>query len=425
MTKKSRTILFVICVLLFLLICPLAVLYSQGYRIAFNGGVKISQTGGLFVKAYPKQVDVQIDEIKPSKHPLNEKTDFFFGSLLVENLFPKKYKVEVKKEGFLTWQKILEVKEKGVTEIKNIILFPDNKEFSIFATDLKNFWFSPDGKKIIFQEEDKSGWSLKDYDLNSNVKGHLIDDNDISTKKPELLNLEFSPDSKEINLEVAILEDVKYFKINLEKNPPALTKIISSATTTETMLVSKKINNDTYYLDKQGNLFKNKEKLNDKPFTIKQETKYDLEIFQEYIFLQEDKNLYKFNTELKSFEKFAENVNILKISPTSRTLAYLSDYEAWLLFLKDREYEPKRKAGEKLLLLRLSEKINDCYWLNDDYLVLNIGEAIKIIEADDRDKIQAWDLTTLAQPKMFFNQNDKKLYVLSKDKLYCSDALLP
>lgn len=425
MTKKSRTILFVICVLLFLLICPLAVLYSQGYRIAFNGGIKISQTGGLFVKAYPKQVEVQIDKIKPSKHPLNEKTDFFFGSLLVENLFPKKYKVEVKKEGFLTWQKILEVKEKGVTEIKNIILFPNNKEFSVFASDLKNFWFSPDGKKIIFREEDKNGWSLKDYDLNSNVKGHLIDDNDISNKKPELLNLEFSPDSKEINLEVAISEDVKYFKINLEKNPPTLTKISSSATTTETMLVSKKINNDTYYLDKQGNLFKNKEKLNDQPFTIKQETKYDLEIFQEYIFLQEDKNLYKFNGELKSFEKFAENVNILKISPTSKTLAYLSDYEAWLLFLKDREYEPKRKAGEKLLLLRLSEKINDCYWLNDDYLVLNTGGTIKIIETDDRDKIQTWDLTTLTQPKMFFNQNDKKLYVLSEDKLYCSDALFP
>ena len=425
MTKKSRTVLFVICVLLFLLICPLAVLYSQGYRIAFNDGIKISQTGGLFVKAYPKQAEVQIDEIKPLKHPLTEKTDFFFGSVLVENLFPKKYNVAVKKEGYLTWQKILEIKEREVTEIKNIILFPQNKELSNFTSNLKNFWFSPDGKKIILQEEDKTGWSLKDYDLNTNVKSHLIDDNDISTKKPELLSLEFSPDSKEINMEVAISEDIKYFKINLEKNPPVLTKISSFTTTTETVLVYKKINNDTYSLDKKGNLFKNKEKLNDKPLTIKQETKYDLQIFQEYIFLQEDKTLYKFNPELKSFERFAENINNLRISPTSKTLSYFSDYEIWVLFLKDRDYEPKRKAGDKLLLLRLSEKINDCYWLNDDYLVLNIGNAIKIIETDDRDKIQTWDLANFPQPRIFFNQTDKKLYIFSESKLYRSYTLLP
>jgi hypothetical protein len=430
MTKKSRTILFVICVFLFLLICPLAILYSQGYRIALNpndGGVKISQTGGLFVKAYPKQVEVQIDEIKPLKHPLKEKTDFFFGSLLVENLFPKKYKVEVKKEGYLTWQKILEVKEKEVTEIKNIILFPQNKEFSIFASDLKDFWFSPDQKEIIWEENPPTGkgWSLKSYDLNTNVKSHLIDDGDISNKKPELLSLEFSPDSKEINLEVAISEDVKYFKINLEKNPPTLTKANSPTTTADSVLVSKKTDGDTYSLDKKGNLFKNKEKLNNKPFTIKQETKYDLEVFQDYIFLQEDETLYKFNPDLKQFEKFSESVNNLKLSPSSKILAYLSDYETWLLFLKDKETEPRKKAGEKLLLLRLSEKINDCYWLNDDYLVLSIGDAIKIIEIDDRDKIQTWDLTTLPKPQIFFNQNDKKLYILSDGKLYRSDALLP
>lgn len=422
--------MFLVCVFLFLLICPLAVLYSQGYRIALNpsdGGIKISQTGGLFIKAYPKQVEVQIDEVKTSRHPLNEKTDFFFGSLLVENLFPQKYKIEVKKEGYLTWQKILEVKEKEVTEVKNIVLFPQNKEFETLASDLKDFWFSPDQKEIIWEENPLTGkgWSLKSYDLNTNVKSHLIDDSDISNKKPELLSLEFSPDSKEINLEVAISEDIKYFKINLEKNPPILTKVKFPATTTESILVSKNINNDSYYLDKRGNLFKNQEKLSDKPFAIKQETKYDLEVFQDYIFLQEDKTLYKFNSDSKSFEKFGDGVNSLKLSPDSKTLAYLSDYEAWLLFLKDKETEPRKKAGEKLLLLRLSEKINDCFWLNDDYLVLRIGDAIKIIEIDDRDKIQTWNPANFPEPKIFFNQNDKKLYVLSGGKLYRSDALLP
>lgn len=428
MTKKSRTILFIICVLLFLLIFPLTVLYSQGYRVSFSpseGGIKISKTGGIFIKTYPKQVDVQIEEVGSSKKTIKEKTDFFFGSLLVENLFPKKYKIEIKKDGYLPWQKTLDVREKEVTEIKNVVLFPENKELSVFTKDLKNFWFFPDQKKIIFQEEGENSWSLKSYDLNNNVKSHLIDDSDISLKNPELLSLEISPDSKEIDLEVAISGTVKYFQINLEKDPPVLTKVNSPATATGTALVSEKFNNDTYSLDKQGNLFKNKDKLNDNQFPIKQEANYSLKISSDFIFLQEDKTIYKFNPGLKSFEKFAENINGLKLSPSSKTLAYFSDYEVWLFFLKDRDSEPKQKAGEKVLLLRLSEKINDFYWLNEEYLVLNIGDAIKIIEADNRDKVQTWDLVTLPGPKMFFNEFDKKLYVLSENKLYRSDVFLP
>ncbi|MCX6760724.1 MAG: hypothetical protein NTZ84_01275 [Candidatus Nealsonbacteria bacterium] len=428
MTKKSRTILFLICVFLFLLICPLTVLYSQGYRISFDyqqGGIKISKTGGFFVKAYPKQVDVLIEEVGSSKKTIKEKTDFFFGSLLVENLFPKKYKVEIKKEGYLPWQKVLEVKEKEVTGIKNIILFPENKEFTVFAQDLKNFWFFPDHKKIIFQEEGENSWSLKSYDLNNNVKSHLIDNVDISTKKSELIGLEISPDSREINLEVAVSKNITYFKIDLEKNPPALIKIKSPIAATGTDLVSEKFNNDTYSLDNLGNLFKNKEKLNDNPFTVKQEAKYVLKVSPDFIFLLEDKTLYKFNHDLKLFEKLSDDINDLKISPGSKTLAYLTDYEVWLFFLKDKESEPTKKAGEKIILLRLSEKIKDFYWLNEDYLILNIGNAIRIIEIDNRNNVQSWGLADLSDPKMFFNDFDKKLYVLSENKLYCSNVLLP
>lgn len=428
MTKKSRTILFLICALLFIIISPLTVLYSQGYRVSFDsqqGGIKISKTGGLFVKAYPKQVDVQIEEVGSSKKTINERTDFFFGSLLVENLFPQKYKVEIKKEGYLSWQKVLEVKAKEVTGIKNIILFPENKEFTVFAENLKNFWFFPTQKKIVFQEENKDGWSLKSYDLINNVKSHLIDDNDISTKKSELLNLEISLDSKEIYLKVAISKDIKYFRIDLEKNPPALITLKAPAAATGTDLVIEKFNNDTYSLDKLGNLFKNKEKLSDQPFAVKKEIKYVLKVSSDFIFLQEDKVLYKFNPELKLFEKFADNINDLKISPGSKTLAYLSDYEVWLFFLKDKESEPTKKAGEKILLQRLSEKIKDFYWLNEDYLILNIGDSIKITEIDNRDNVQSWDLANLPGPKIFFNDFDKKLYVLSGNKLYSSDVLLP
>ena len=377
------------------------------------------------MKASPKQVDVQIEETGSSKKTMNEKTDFFFGSLLVENIFPGKYKIEIKKEGYLPWQKILDVKEKEVTGIKNIILFPENKKFSVLAENLNNFWFFPDKKKIIFQEGDKEAWSLKSYDLSNNVKSHLIDSSDISAKKSDLLSLEISPDSKEVSLKATTSEGIKYFQINLEENPPALTKIKSPVVATGTGLVSEKFNNDIYSLDKEGNFLKNNEKFSNNPLAVKKDAKYVLKISSDYIFLQEDKTLYKFNFEIKSFEKLADEVNILKISPGSRALAYLSDYEVWLFFLKDKEGEPIKKTGEKIILLRLSEKIKDFYWLNEDYLILNVGNVIKVIETDNRGNVQSWDLTSLSDPKMFFNDFDKKLYVLSDKKLYRSDVLLP
>ena len=98
MTKRTRTILFLICFLLFLLAAPSAILYSQGYRLDFENK-KLTQTGGFFLKAEPKQVEIYIDG------KLVKKTDFFFGSALIENLLPKRYKIEIKKEGYHPWEK--------------------------------------------------------------------------------------------------------------------------------------------------------------------------------------------------------------------------------------------------------------------------------------------------------------------------------
>ena len=83
MTKKMRKILFLLCLFLFLLIAPTAILYSQGYRLDFENK-KFTQTGGIFLKILPKQVEVYLDG------KLRDKTDFFFGSILIEDLLPKK-----------------------------------------------------------------------------------------------------------------------------------------------------------------------------------------------------------------------------------------------------------------------------------------------------------------------------------------------
>ncbi len=282
MNKNFRAILFFICFILFLIVAPIIILSSQGYRIDLNpseGRIKITQTGGLFLRILPRQAEIFLDS------KLKETTDFFFNSALIENLIPKKYQVLVKKQGYHSWQKELEIKEKEVTAIDNIFLFPQNPEF-----------------KALTKEETNQFLTL----FNNN---------------------------QELTLDELLLDQ------------------------------------DTYQI--------------------------------------------------------LEQMNGFKLSPDSKKLVYFSDYEIWILFLKEKQNQPSKKAGEKLFLMRLSEKIKHVLWLNSYYLVFSTENKIKISEIDERDRINMIDLVEYENPEIFFNQKDKKLYVLSNEIWYQSKALLP
>jgi hypothetical protein len=104
------------------LAAPSLIFYSQGYRFDFETK-RIVQTGGLYLKAAPRGAQVYINGI------LKDETSVFGSSSLIKNLIPKTYSIEVRKQGYHSWQKNLPVLEKQVTEAKNIILFPEEVNF--------------------------------------------------------------------------------------------------------------------------------------------------------------------------------------------------------------------------------------------------------------------------------------------------------
>lgn len=423
MTKRARKILFLICLIIFLFLSPSIIFYFQGYRFDLKNK-KLTQTGGLFIKAIPKQVEIYLDG------KLIKGTDFLFGSALIENLLPGKYEVTLQKNGYFSWKKNLEIKEKEVTEARNIILFPENLAFEHLAKGVENFWFSPDEKKIILKEQEE-GWSLKMYELEKKVKSHLLKEKDISKKGANLINLEFGEDSKEIFLEVGVGEEIKYFNLDLFKTTAILVEKERLNTLPEEAVVSKRVGNDIYFVDNSGYLFKNQEKISEKLLSLQQETEYSLEISQNYIFLREGDIFYLFNRELKSFEKFFEHGKGLRISQDKKKLVFFSNSEIWVLFLEERLSQPRKKVGEKVLIARFSEELGEVFWLGVDHLIFNSSNRLKIAEIDDRDRINIVDLPSdqnfieFKKPRIFWNLFDKKLYVLSEGNLYVSGSLLP
>jgi len=454
MTYKIRTILFLSLLILFLIAATLTVFYSMGWRFDWKTR-KITQPGIFYFKIWPKSVQIYLDG------ELREKTDFFFGSILIENLLSKEYEVEIKKEGFHAWKKTLEIKKGEVTETKNIVLIPENSNFTITTNKINDFFFSPNGKKIVLKNP---GWSLKLFEIDKNVKSHLINEDDISKNEVQLFDLKFSPDSSKVLLELGVKEKINYYLLEIDESPAVLSSldflnsseevyffprdsqklfVFKENELSEANLSTKEVSspilkdiitftisyNDVYYLDTSGFVFKNKlsfgqeEKLNVIPFPIEEETEYEITVLNSYIFLQENNILYVFDENNKSFEKFFESIKDFKSSPDLQKMVYFNDYEIWVLFLEKKYDQPQKEAGEKLFITRFSEKIDNLFWYTSHYLIFNVGDKIKVVEIDDRDKINIVDLAEFKKPKIFWS--NKKLYILSEENLYVSEELTP
>ncbi len=423
--KLRQTILFTF-LFIFILLAPILTLYFQGYRIDLEKR-RLTQTGGLFLKTTPKQTEVYLNE------KISEKTDFFFGSVLIESLLPKKYNIEVKKDGYSTWEKSLEIKEKEVTEIKNVVLFPDNLPFELLGKGVLDVWFSKDNEVIVWKEKMDGFWSLKLYNLEKNLKSLLLNEKDLSENGAEFISLSFSEEEKEIKLEVIIKEQLKSFLIVINQEPLTLKEIIQPSPIDENIIVTQKdLGGNIYTLDSFGYLYKNntflstKERITKEPFLLKQETEYTIYPFQDFIFLKDgEKNLYLLDQKEGFFKKYSEDIRGLEISPDLKKIAYFSGREIHILFLKKENSQPIREKGENLFLFRLSEEITNIFWITSNYLSFSTENGIKISEIDNRDKINTVTVAEFKNSELFWNSNDKKFYVLAGENLWVSNKLLP
>lgn len=116
----------------------MAVLLAKGYTFSPKDK-KIMGTGIISIKSEPDSASVYVDE------HLTTATNATISSLP-----PKQYKVRVVKEGFIQWEKDIDVKEGLVSEIK-IRLFPSIPTiYPLTFNGIKNPALSPDSTKLAF-----------------------------------------------------------------------------------------------------------------------------------------------------------------------------------------------------------------------------------------------------------------------------------
>lgn len=381
MKAGTRLIIVGFGVALFLTAAPYMVLHSMGYRVDFENREVIT-TGGIYVRTAPAAVSVAVG------NQLNSQAGLFSDYSFFQNLLPGKHDILITKDGYNNYQKTVLVKEKEVAKLENIILF---KKDILFET-VDDESLSPFDK-----EEEPERFVLKKGGLYYNIESKNLPEEQKDASLPIIKNvLAYSLSGNNL---IWLETDGFIYRAEIERFPLPENQNIQS--------------------------------LNKKEITVNKNKAYQLYVFSRYIFIKENGNLRLLDNDGESFKELAPLVKDLKPSPDEQKAAYYSDNEIFIW-----NFKPKNEEDEILSLGEFSGKISDVQWMNNDYIVLTAGNNIIISEVDARggvnktslpDAIKISDKETvkITNPQIFFDQKEKKLYILSDKVVLVSEKLIP
>lgn len=115
-----------------------AVYFAKGYRLSTDSG-QIFGTGILSVISVPDQASVYLDGHLTTATNEN-----------INSLPPKKYQVRIVKEGFIPWEKEVEVKEGLVTEVKATLFRSLPSIYPLTYSGAEKVLLSHDSQKLAF-----------------------------------------------------------------------------------------------------------------------------------------------------------------------------------------------------------------------------------------------------------------------------------
>ena len=173
-----------------ILIAGGVILYASGFRLDLSQG-GFARTGMILAKSVPDGAKVFLDD------ELSGATDSTIGSLK-----PGTYHLKIEKEGFLIWEKDVEVKEELVTSITALLPPRSPSLTAITQNGAKLVTASASGEKAAFL----SGGKLYLLSLSNSFLGFLrIRPQEIATETDDfpfskVNKIEFSPNEDQILL---------------------------------------------------------------------------------------------------------------------------------------------------------------------------------------------------------------------------------
>lgn len=487
MTYRTRRIIFWALVGLFIIISPLTVFYSKGYRFDFQKW-EVFKIGGL---------NLQI-KINDAKIFINNRLKAQSGGLLYSSnffkLLPGTYKIRIAKENYQDWQKDLTVKPNLVTDAYNIILFPQKTQVTQITNEPAAFFlFSPNNVKILLAALDATSSltaikiSLTDKKGNPIENPYIFPLKGLKNPQVKILDGRWSANSDSFILKIEVNKKIQWLTLthNSKNREPALIdeEIKKSLETFKKTVGPPKISasldelffnpanpkellflagDDIYAFDLETKIIKNA-KINNNPalgvelFYVEGKNvwwidktgiikKNDLnvnlikEIFRIPNFATSSADNYRFVAWDDTFGIYTKNGIYLYAKKSGGefiflegqiTLAKFSPDGKKLLYLKNGEavvqYLEDIKTGD---IKKVGDQelimngVKNAAWLKtSDYLILVIDNSINIAELDGRSDRNIFEIIKTEPSIIFYNPDNDQIYYLDDDGLLKTASL--
>lgn len=158
-TPIYRRVTYISFIIIFLVVSPLVILYTMGYRYNFTKG-RVQKTGILKITSVPRGASIKLNgqlyatSLTPAK---------------IEYLLPGDYEISLSKDGYYDWQKKLAVYENGTTFAEKINLWKKTNAQSLSTSTTDGWLISPDQNLVAMN----SGNAVMLMDINSGLFGEL------------------------------------------------------------------------------------------------------------------------------------------------------------------------------------------------------------------------------------------------------------
>ncbi|MCX6784476.1 MAG: PEGA domain-containing protein [Candidatus Komeilibacteria bacterium] len=142
MNLWTKRTLYLSCFLIFFILAPLLILYTQGYRYN-QTKEKIEATGVFYIKSYPRGANIFINNVDSKKTTPDQ----------INNILSSFYDLTVSKDGYFPWQKTLFLPARQTVFSEDIALFKTNPN-NIFneSSSLPNFTASTNHQATFWKK---------------------------------------------------------------------------------------------------------------------------------------------------------------------------------------------------------------------------------------------------------------------------------
>lgn len=148
MSRSRRRIIFFLLIGLFAVFSPVVISAALGYSLDPRT-LTVRQTGGIFIKSKTPRLSLYLDGA------LIRETGVFSGSALITDVEPGERRLDLEKEGYRQWSKIVPIEPFVVTELRNVILIPASPGVASSSAEerLRAESFLAAGSRVTFRSD--------------------------------------------------------------------------------------------------------------------------------------------------------------------------------------------------------------------------------------------------------------------------------